>query len=383
MAACVLAGCGAQEEHPPGQATAPRQPVLGQRADDENAPTTLGFPSFATKNTTRIGGADPIADAAGVALAVHPSRSPQTRPAAVALVDIDNWQAAISAAQLAADPIGAPVLFSAGDQIPPATQSALRELQPAGAPTARNARVFRIATPAQPERLRAANIEGSTPAAIALAIDRLHTSAAGGASRTVIVASSEDTKYAMPAAGWAAKTGDPVLWTGRETVPKETVEAIRSRKKPRIYVLGPERVVSKAAVTRLEKLGDVTRIEGENAIRTAIAFARFSDGDFGWNVVDPGHGLVFASLRRPADAAAAAPLSSTGTYGPLLLLDIPTALPQVVQDYLLDIQPGYETDPVRGVYNHGWLIGDETAITVDVQSRIDALLEIEPVDTSS
>ena len=35
---------------------------------------------------------------------------------------------------------------------------------------------------------------------------------------------------------------------------------------------------------------------------------------------------------------------------------------------------------MRGVYNHGWLMGDESAISVDIQSRIDALLEIQPVD---
>ena len=54
-----------------------------------------------------------------------------------------------------------------------------------------------------------------------------------------------------------------------------------------------------------------------------------------------------------------------------------------MQDYLLDIQPGYDDDPVRGVYNHGWVIGDESAISVDVQSRIDALLEIQPVQPGS
>jgi hypothetical protein len=34
---------------------------------------------------------------------------------------------------------------------------------------------------------------------------------------------------------------------------------------------------------------------------------------------------------------------------------------------------------VRGVYNHGWLIGDESAIAGAVQARIDTLLEILPV----
>jgi hypothetical protein len=31
---------------------------------------------------------------------------------------------------------------------------------------------------------------------------------------------------------------------------------------------------------------------------------------------------------------------------------------------------------VRGVYNHGWIIGDEAAMPVAVQSRVDALLQI-------
>ena len=92
---------------------------------------------------------------------------------------------------------------------------------------------------------------------------------------------------------------------------------------------------------------------------------------------------MFASTRRPQDAAAAAALSATGTYGPLLLVTGRRRAPEPLQDYLLDIQPGYDADPVRGVYNHGWIIGDETAISAAVQARIDTLLEIQPVDTGA
>lgn len=383
LAACLLAACGGDSAQAPERPAASPQPVLGGRATDASAATSLGFPGFATKNTTRVGGADPTANAAGAALAVYPARTPQTRPAAVALADAGNWQAAISAAQLAAEPIGAPLLLASGSQLPSASAEALRQLAPAGAETARKAQVLRIGTAARAPGAREINLEGANPAALALAIDRLQTAAVGAPSRSVLVVSSAEAAYAMPAAAWAAKSGDPVLWTGRDSVPTETEQAIRARQRPRIYVLGPPDVVSAKAVAQLAKLGRVTRIAGDNAIRTSIAFARFSDAGFGWNVTDPGHGLVFASLTRPADAAAAASLSTSGTYGPLLLLDSPAALPAVVQDYLLDIQPGYEVDPVRGVYNHGWLMGDETAISVDVQSRIDALLEIQPVDPPS
>jgi hypothetical protein len=131
---------------------------------------------------------------------------------------------------------------------------------------------------------------------------------------------------------------------------------------------------------QLDALGPARRVSGPDPVANAIAFARFSDGSFGWNVVDPGHGLVFASVRRPLDAAAGAMLSASGTYGPLLLVPDANTLPPALQGYLLDIQPGYDKDPVRGVYNHGWLLGDETAISQDVQARIDTLLEIQHVN---
>jgi hypothetical protein len=66
----------------------------------------------------------------------------------------------------------------------------------------------------------------------------------------------------------------------------------------------------------------------------------------------------------------------SGSYGPLLLLGTPTGLDGAVAQYLLDVQPGYTKDPVRGVYNHGWIIGDARAISVPTQARIDSLLEI-------
>jgi hypothetical protein len=140
-------------------------------------------------------------------------------------------------------------------------------------------------------------------------------------------------------------------------------------------------VISEGVVGELRKLGTVKRVSGPDPVTNAIAFSRFSDAGFGWGVTDPGHGFVFATTARTLDAAAGAPLSAAGKYGPLLLVTEAQALPQAVQDYLLDVQPGYDKDPVRGVYNHGWLMGDEAAISADVQSRIDTLLEIQPVDT--
>ena len=88
---------------------------------------------------------------------------------------------------------------------------------------------------------------------------------------------------------------------------------------------------------------------------------------------------MFARADRPLDAVAAAPLSASGTYGPLVVVSNADRLDPPVDAYLLDIQPGYRRDPVRGVYNHGWIVGDGEAISQGVQSRIDLLLEIRQV----
>lgn len=382
----AAAGCGGGDDDDPGGGTVQeREPVLGQGGDEETEeqdPAQLGFPVFATKNTTRVGGADPVADAAGVARAVYPARTEETSPRAVVVVEQSDWRSAISAAQLMARPLGAPILFSDGGELPAASEEALQELAPSGAEEADGAQVIRIGAAAAPDNREIAEVEGASPASLAAAIDRLQASAAGGTTDAVLVAPADSPQYAMPAAGWAAKSGHPVLWTNRDSLPAETRAAIERHRRPRIYVLGPEEAVSDAVVRRLDRIGPTRRVSGPDPISNAVAFARFSDGGrFGWNVVDPGHGLVFANAARTLDAAAAAPLSAAGKYGPLLLLGDAGGLDQPVQDYLLDIQPGYDEDPVRGVYNHGWLMGDESAVSADVQSRIDALLEIQPVDT--
>ena len=196
------------------------------------------------------------------------------------------------------------------------TADALDKLRPNGAPRAGGAEVIRIGDVAEPDDLKSTDIPSGNPAATARAIDKLQSSAARKPSEAVLVASAHRPDFAMPAAGWAAKSGYPVLWTGRAELPSETTAAIKAHGKPRIYVLGPEDVISEAVVTQLRKLGSVERISGPDPVTNAIAFARFTDGSFGWGVTDPGHGLSFATTARPLDAAAAAPLSALGHLRP-------------------------------------------------------------------
>ena len=118
------------------------------------------------------------------------------------------------------------------------------------------------------------------------------------------------------------------------------------------------------------------RVSGEDPVANAIAFARYDDEDFGWSINDPGHGFVLARSDAPLNAAAAAPLSASGTWGPLLLTDDAGTLPAELRSYFLDVKPGYTNNPTRAFYNHVWVIGDQEAIDVNQQAEVNELAEL-------
>jgi hypothetical protein len=358
------------------------------------APAGLGFPAVATSNTTRVGGPDPASSAAGVALATYPSTDAAQRPAAVALVDAADWQGAIAASMLMAAPLGppsgvpkrtakgapagAPLLISAADGVPEPTSEALEALDPRGSSGTGGAQVFAIGDAAVPGDLRTKRIpQAAGPAAGAAAIAALRDRLFGSPPRHMVIASATEPGFAMPAAAWAARSGDPVLFTGPNELPAPTAAVLRRHPRTPVYVLGPSSAIPTSVVRQIAAIDPrVRRVSGEDPVANAIALARYRDGDFGWNVNDPGHGFVVARSDSPLAAAAAAALSASGTWGPLLLTDSAATLPAALRGYLLDVKPGYTTDPTRAFYNHVWLIGDEEAIDLRQQAEIDALAEL-------
>ena len=351
-------------------------PVVEEAAD-------LGFPAFATKNTTRVSGADPASDAAAVALAVHPSTGSVHGPSAVTLVDASDWQGGIAAASLAAAPVRAPILVTSGGTVPDLTASALRALDPGGSANTAGRQIFAVGDAAKPDGFDSLELKGSDPAELAAEIDRLRERLAGKPDHVLLV-SSDEPALAMPAAGWAARSGDPVLFVDRDGVPDATREALKRYDNVPAYVLGPESAVSAEAMKEIAKLVfSVERVGDEDPVANAIKFARFASGSFGWNINDPGHGFVIANTHRTLDAAAAAPLSGSGTWGPLLVTDKSDSVPDALNAYLLDLKPGYAGDPTRAVYNHVWVIGDDSAFSVDFQAQVDELAEVAPVTSGA
>lgn len=377
IVAAILGGRGGEDK--PASTPAPAVTSGGPKGDRAVAETAeqLGYPSFATNNTTRVGGADPASNAAAVAFAVYPSANAVQRPDAVTLVDGERWQDAVAAAVLMAAPVRAPLLVSSASGPPAATEQALAALAPAGNQDTGGAQAFAVGGVSVPGGLETTAVGAADPAQTAAAIAALRDRLAGKPPAHIVVAPIDAPDFAVPAAAWAARSGDPVLFAEADALPAATATALRRHPRVPVYVLGPSAAISSEVVREIGKASsEVRRVSGEDPVTNAIALARYDGGEFGWNVNDPGHGFVVARTGLPLDAAVAAPLSASGTWGPLLLTDSAATLPAALRDYMLDVKPGYTTDPTRAFYNHVWVIGDEEAIDVNQQAEIDELAEL-------
>jgi len=170
IVAAILGGGSGEEgtETPAPLSEAPNASTTepAGRAADE-----LGYPAFATANTTRVGGADPASNAAAVALATFPSTKPSQQPQAVTLVDAADWRGAIAASVLMAAPVGAPALISEADGAPEPTEQALDSLDPQGGKATKGSRAFAIGAASVPSSLEAKRVGsgGGTVAAAAIA----------------------------------------------------------------------------------------------------------------------------------------------------------------------------------------------------------------------
>jgi hypothetical protein len=386
----ALSGCG---KALPGEA--------GEGGSTAIAPVSpRGAGGLATKNTTRLGGADAATDAAAVALAVYPGLTAASRPQAVTIVDDRDWAVALAASALAAAPLRAPLLYSEGGALPAVSAQALGAMRPNGAPGLGGSQVVEVGPAARPGGYHLGVLRGGGPYEQAAQIAQIVAGLHGGAvHQAIVVAADGPPAMAMPAAGLSAQTGAPILLVTGTGIPAATRAALTRLHRPAIYAVGPPSALSSATLMQLRRYGTAKRIVspvgrldgaaavGAGAVGNAIAVALFSDGSFGWGVDEAGHGLVFANASRPLDAPAAALLSSSGDYGPLLLLESPGPVPALLATYLRDIQPGYSEAPayrpVHGVYNHGWLIGDERALSATTQAELDTLLEISPRSPTS
>ena len=277
------------------------------------------------------------------------------------MVPDDDWQAGIAASVLAGPPLRLPVLISQHGAVPDATTQALAQLDPKGGGASGDIAVYSAGGASVPSGLKSREIPGDSPAEIANSIDQLRQRLLKQEPSTSCWSAPIRPDTQCRRRPGPPAPGIPFSSPGADQVPAATLAALRRHAAATVYVLGPESVISKTSIQQVGRVSaTVQRVGATGIVQNALVLRALLRRSFGWNINDPGHGMELANSDRPLDAAAAASLASSGKWGPLLLTDTADALPPELRSFLLDIKPGYETDPTRAVYNHIWLMGDAT-----------------------
>ncbi|MBC6973790.1 cell wall-binding repeat-containing protein [Bacillus sp. Xin] len=335
------------------------------------------------KNVTRLNTNDPVQMAVLTSQMIWPATHKENQPGAVILVSANQWQLGIASADLIHHPNNGPILFTNKESIPEATLKEIKRLNPLGTKDGTQIMVMGDVESSildQLKEYKVKQIKETDPAAFAKDVDKEYADITGKYPESVIIGSSEEEGrlYTTPAVNWISHMPEPLLYVGRDKVSEATIEALKARKgKANIYILGPEKVISKEVEKQLSEHGKVTRISGESPTENSIAFTKFKDEKtkFGWGFKKPGHGVSFVSTETPDLAIAGAPFSHMGKHAPVLLLD-KGQVSQPVYDLLATIQPKFKDDPTLGPYNHGFLLGNTENISFETQGILDERLEI-------
>ncbi|MED3078259.1 cell wall-binding repeat-containing protein [Bacillus wiedmannii] len=335
------------------------------------------------KNVTRLNTNDPMQMAVLTSQTIWPATHKENQPGAVILVPVNEWQLGIASADLIHHPNNGPILFIEKEKVPEMTLKEIKRLNPLGTKDGTQIMLMGDVGPSILEQLKAykvKQIKETDPATFAKDVDKEYADITGSYPNSVIIGSSEEEGrlYTTPAVNWISHMPEPLLYTEKDKVPEATIEALKMRKdKANIYVLGPEKIISKAVEKELSKYGKITRISGETPTENSVVFAKFKDEKtkFGWGFTKPGHGLSFVSSKTPDLAVAGAPFSHMGKHAPVVLLEEGKAS-QPVYEFLASIQPKFKDDPTLGPYNHGFLLGSTSDISFETQGILDERLEI-------
>ncbi len=391
VAAFGLAACGqANTEHKNHESANEKknnqQKEMNREAmppKEMNADASRDLLTTSLKNITRLNTNDSVHMAVLTSQTIWPATHKENQPGAVILVPVNHWQLGIASADLIHHPNNGPILFMNKESIPEATLKEIKRLKPLGTKDGTQIMVMGdVESPVldQLKEYKVKQIKETDPAKFAKDVDKEYADITGKYPESVIVGSSEEEGrlYTTPAVNWISHMPEPLLYVGKDKVPEATIEALKARKgKVNIYVLGPEKIVSKEVEKQLSKHGKVTRISGETPTENSIAFAKFKDEKtkFGWGFKKPGHGVSFTSTETPDLAIAGAPFSHMGKHAPVLLLEN-GKVTQSVYDLLAMIKPKFKDDPTLGPYNHGFLLGNIENISFDTQGILDERLEI-------
>lgn len=365
--------------------------AAGSEATPSPEPTSPARLVESSKNVFRVYGPDVYRTAIAVSQLVYPGpfteAHPDAQPGIVLLLPSgaggDPFYAeALAAAALVHHPRNGPILFTDPERLHPDTAAEIERLAPTGGDTWPQVLVVGRVAPAVADELadrglRVERLAGADPFETAALIDERV-----GRPDHVLVVRGDDPAHGLPGVAWIAHMDDAsVLLVESDRLPEATRRALEERQAPfAAHILGPEGYISAEVERQLRETGAqvVTRIGGEDPYETAVAFARFREGAFGWGIAGPGHGFYFVTPENWQAAVAGALTAHLGGHGPLLFTDT-RELARATRQYLEEVRPTFaEGDPTLARFNRGYLVAPPEEIGLDQQAEIDWWLESVP-----
>jgi hypothetical protein len=361
----AVAGCGGERSE---------TPTIPSVASAGATQPTIG------RNVVRLPGISATDLSSAAVLAAYDPRSGAKPPEGWVLVSQDDWRQTVVASQFAARPVSAGVLAIDREFIPTAAGDLLARIRPTGFPQSSGLEVVVLDHVGNDVYVDLQDL-GLKPTVLTGAPDELAAKLVpfrGGWARAysdaIVVVSSEARDYALPAAAWSAYSGDTVAFVHRDSVPRATREVLAQRQKlrlrrPAIYVIGPEDVVSEKVAAQLARYGPVHRIAGADAVETSVALARYHDPStgFGWGMRRGPASVSLVNREHWSDAIAAMTLAATGPQAPLLLTDSADSLPAPVENYLHQLRGRKPSQ--------AYVMGGTSSIGEPVMSALDRLLD--------
>lgn len=358
---------------------------IAEEPEELNEQASENVMTDSTKNVTRLNEEDPVSFSIMASQTLWPATHSENQPGTVILAPEGEWQAALASLHLVHHPNNGPILLTENGELSDDVLDEIERLNPQGNENGTEVLIVGQESENIEEELNDYEVdsinEENNHAAFAKQVDDYFAETTGEYSETVLIGSMEEEhkELTITAGNWISHMDEPLLYVEEGEIPSETAEAIEGREDVKMYVLGSEDVISEEIVEDLEAAGEVERIEGQDPTELSIAFAQYrdDDNDFGWGADEPGKSVSFVSTETPSIAIAAAPFGHLGKHAPMVWLE-EGELNEEVYEYLAELKPLYEENPMEGPYSHAYVMGDTETISFEQQGIIDEKLEIAP-----